>query len=82
MDDAETNQKFAESLKIDYAILSDPDKKVATAYGVLSPRGFANRWTFYIDKDGVLKHIDKAVKTGDHGKEIAKKLQELGVAKK
>ena len=46
-DDAETNKRFAESLDADYPILSDPDKKVAGAYGVLMPeRGFANRWTF------------------------------------
>ena len=35
VDDAETNKKFAESLELDYPILSDPDKKVAEAYGVL-----------------------------------------------
>ncbi len=51
------NKAFAESLKLDYPILSDPDKKVAEAYGVLNAeRGFANRWTFYIDKEGV--HVD------------------------
>lgn len=82
-DDAETNKKFAESLSLDYAILSDPDKKVAAAYGVLNKeRGFANRWTFYMDKDGVVKHIDKSVKPGEHGKDVAKKLEELGVPKK
>ena len=41
---------------LDYPILSDPDKSVAKAYGVLNPeRGFANRWTFYIDKDGIIR---------------------------
>ncbi|MBV8610367.1 MAG: redoxin domain-containing protein, partial [Singulisphaera sp.] len=40
-------------------ILSDPSKSVAEAYGVLNPgRGVANRWTFYIDKDGIIKAID------------------------
>src|SRR6187431_3229849 len=48
VDTPELNRKFAESLKLDYPILSDPDKSVAQAYGVLSDRGFANRWTFYI----------------------------------
>ena len=40
------------------------------------------RWTFYIDKDGVVKFIDKKVTTDSHGEDIAKKLEELGVAKK
>ena len=33
-------------------MLGDADKTVASRYGVLSPRGMANRWTFYIDKSG------------------------------
>ncbi len=62
VDSPEENKKFAESLDLDYPILSDPDKTVAKEYGVLNPqRGFANRWTFYIDKHGVLKGIDKSV---------------------
>lgn len=82
-DDPETNKRFAASLNLDYPILSDPDKKVATAYGVLRPeRGFANRWTFYIRKDGKLMYIDKEVKAATHGKDVAKKLEELGVAKR
>ena len=40
--------------------LSDPTKQTATAYGVLSERGVANRWTFYIGKDGKIVAIDKA----------------------
>ncbi len=62
VDTPEENKKFAESLDLDYPILSDPDKSVAKDYGVLNPgRGFANRWTFYIDKDGIIKAIDKKV---------------------
>ncbi|HLJ10500.1 MAG TPA: peroxiredoxin [Planctomycetaceae bacterium] len=82
-DDADTNKKFAESLKLDYPILSDPEKSVARAYGVVHEgRDVPERWTFYIDKQGVVKFIDKGVKTDSHGDDIAKKLDELGVAKK
>ena len=42
VDDAKTNKEFAESLELDYPILSDPDKKVAEAYGVLRS-GYAAR---------------------------------------
>jgi peroxiredoxin Q/BCP len=74
---------FAESLQTDYAILSDADKKVAQAYGVVTPeRQFPQRWTFYIGKDGKLLHIDKEVKPGTHGADIAAKLKELGVPAK
>jgi peroxiredoxin Q/BCP len=82
-DKADYNKKFAESLGVDYPILSDPENKAATAYGVLKPDGkAANRWTFYIGKDGKILHIDKAVKTGSHGTDVAAKLGELGVEKK
>ena len=82
-DDAETNKKFAESLKLDYPILSDPGKGTAKVYGVVHEgRENPERWTFYIDKDGVVKFIDKKVSTKTHGEDIAKKLDELGVAKK
>ncbi len=50
-DDAETNRKFAESLGLDYPILSDPTKATAKAYGALMAMGFASRWTFYIGKE-------------------------------
>ncbi len=77
------NKAFAESLKLDYPILSDPEKKVAEAYGVVHEgRQLPERWTFYIDKDGVIKHIDQKVNARDHGKDVVKKLEELGFPKK
>ena len=47
------NKKFAESLNCDYPILSDADKSVARAYGVVHEgRAVPERWTFDIDKVG------------------------------
>jgi peroxiredoxin Q/BCP len=81
-DTPEENKKFAESLQLDYPILSDPSHDNATAFGVLGPKGNAQRWTFYIDKDGKIAEIDKKVKTESHGQDVAGKLQELGIAQK
>jgi thioredoxin-dependent peroxiredoxin len=81
VDTAEQNTKFAKSLDLDYPILSDPDKSVAKAYGVLRPNGsVTNRWTFYIDKEGVIKAIDKEVKVDKAGADVAAKVKELGLA--
>ena len=81
VDTAEQNTKFAKSLDLDYPILSDPDKTVAKDYGVLNTaRGFSNRWTFYIDKEGVIKAIDKEVKVDKAGTDVAAKVKELGLA--
>jgi peroxiredoxin Q/BCP len=79
VDDLETNTKFAQSLDADYPILSDADKKVATAYGVLGPFGVARRWTFYIGPDGKILHVDREVKTATAGPDVVARLKELGV---
>jgi peroxiredoxin Q/BCP len=42
----------------------------------------ASRHTFYIGVDGRILHIDRDVKTGTAGADIAAKLEELGVALK
>ena len=75
------NKAFAESEKADFPLLSDPNKEVAAAYGVLNAeRGFANRWTFYIDKDGRIAAIDKAVKPATSAEDMLARLAELKVA--
>lgn len=82
-DTAETNAKFAKKLDLDYPILSDPGKEVAKAYGVVhAGRGVPERWTHIIGPDGKILHIDKKVKAASHGKDLAQKLESLGVAKK
>lgn len=78
VDDAETNKKFAESLSLDYPILSDPTKETAKAFGVLNDRGMANRWTFFIDKNGKIAKIDQQVNTENHGKDVAATLKLMG----
>ena len=83
MDDAETNRKFAESLSVDYPILSDPDRKIAGAYGVLAYEGrFAARHTFYIGPDGKILFVDQEVHPQTAGADVAARLEALGVAKK
>ncbi len=74
-DTDETNTRFAESLKLNYAILSDPARKTAKAYG--NPR----RTTFIIGIDGKILHIDNKVSVTSHGADIAAKLEELGIPK-
>ena len=83
MDDEETNRKFAESLGLDFPILSDPGKEVAKAYGVLIPGvGLANRWTFYVGADGKILEVDRSVSAKTAGADLAQRLEKLGVARK
>jgi len=70
-DAVETNTKFAESLGLDYPILSDPTKETARAYGVLGLTGMASRWTFFIAADGRILEIDRHVNAKTHGTDAA-----------
>ncbi len=64
-----------------YPILSDADRAVARAYGVLDPSGrYARRWTFSIGKDGKILAIDREVHPSTAGADIAAQLTALGVA--
>jgi peroxiredoxin Q/BCP len=83
VDRPEDNKKFAESLELDYPILSDPSRTVAGAYGVIQGSNpLARRWTFYIDKEGVVREIDRSVKPTQAGSDIAAKVKELGLTSK
>ena len=83
VDEAEKNKEFAESLEVDFPILSDSDSSVAKAYGIYNTeRGVANRVTFYIGEDRKVLFVDDKVKVDEHGDDIAKKLKELEVPKK
>lgn len=83
VDPPETNKAFAQSLGVDYPLLSDPTRGVAQAYGVAdADQSYASRWTFYIGVDGRILHIDKRVSPTTHGQAVAAKLSELGVARR
>jgi peroxiredoxin Q/BCP len=79
-DDLETNTKFAQSLELDYPILSDPGCEVAAAYGAASGGSkFARRWTFYIDADGTILHVDTSVNPSSAGADLAARLADLEI---
>lgn len=80
VDTLEDNTAFAKKESADFPILADPTKETATKYGVLSQRGMANRWTFYIGPDGRIIDIDKQVRPATSGDDIVARLTTLKVA--
>ena len=83
LDTPEKNRDFAASLGAELVLLSDTDGTVGRRYGVVGLGGFfAQRWTFYIDREGTIRRIDKQVKVGSAGQDIARQLGELGFPKK
>lgn len=82
-DTPEDNKKFAEQLSADFPILADPTGETAKAFGVLGADGkHARRWTFYIDKDGTVRDVDREVKPATAAPDVAQHLEKLGVAKR
>ena len=83
IDRPETNRGFAESLGLDFPILSDPGKDAARAYGVLRGFGmFTARHTFYVGRDGTVLLVDEDVKSRTAGEDLARNLARLGVPRR
>ena len=83
LDPPERNRAFAESVGAGFPLLSDPDGKVARAYGVATKGGlFARRWTFFIDGEGVIRRIDRDVTPSSHGSDLVRMLDSLGLTRK
>jgi len=81
-DDAATNREFAKANNAGFPILSDPGGNTAKAYGVLTDSGYAARWTYYIDRDGKIAHVDKKVDPYNAGKGIVERLRIMDVPHK
>lgn len=82
LDSPEKNRAFAESLGTTQLLLSDPTGLAASAYGVSAGGGkYAKRVTFYIDREGLIRFVDKSVDVSNAGEGIAKRLGALGFSK-
>jgi peroxiredoxin Q/BCP len=79
VDSLQDNTTFAAKNDASFPILADPSKVMTNAYGVLSRGGFAQRWTFYIDPQGIIRQIDKRVNPRTAGSELVKNLKALNV---
>jgi peroxiredoxin len=59
--DPKSHKAFCEKEGIPYTLLADTAKTAAQAYGVLGSRGYANRVTFIVGKDGKIVDVDPNV---------------------
>lgn len=70
-DDLETQKKFKAAHQLPYELVSDVEKKVSQAYGVLAPMGlFAVRRTFVIAPNGAIAHVAESVSVATHGDDL------------
>ena len=60
VDSSPANRAFAKEIGVTFPLLSDFNRTVSKEYGILNAqRGFANRTTFVVDKQGIITHVDK-----------------------
>lgn len=78
---AESHQRFATNNELEFPLLVDTDAKVAKSFGVLKSSGnMAERTTFLIDTDGVVRAVWPKVSITGHTGEILAKIEELDLA--
>ena len=77
VDPIETNKAFAADESADFPLLSDATTEIAEKYGVLSPRGYAKRQTFYVDPQGIIQAIDRKVNPKTSAEDMAMYLLKL-----
>ena len=59
VDSSPADHAFAQQEGLTFPLLSDFQRTVSKEYGILNAeRGFANRATFVIGKDGVIRHVE------------------------
>lgn len=78
-DPVKSLKKFEEKEKLNFTLLSDPDKEVITAYGAWGLKKFMGRefmgimrQSFFIDQEGKILHVMHKVETKTHHAEILK----------
>jgi peroxiredoxin Q/BCP len=79
LDSVDSHKKFVAKYHLPFTLISDTDKRIATAYGVLRDTGTAtNRVTFIIDKNGKIAKIFPRVDVSKHTEEVVTALKKLG----
>jgi peroxiredoxin Q/BCP len=76
LDTVEDQRAFAGKYDLPFAMLSDTERTLARAYGVLGP-GFTSRVTFLIDREGVVRKVWPRVSPATHAAEVIEALRSL-----
>jgi peroxiredoxin Q/BCP len=81
-DTLDLQKQFCEKENLSFPVLADADKKVAREYGVLSPKGYAQRETFVIDKKGIVRKIYRTASAQTNPEEVLTYVKEHLAGKK
>jgi peroxiredoxin Q/BCP len=77
-DKAPTLAKFRDKHDFGFPLLSDSEKEISAAYGTLKDHGkSANRVTYLIDPEGVVRAVWPKVTVDGHAEAVLSRLKEL-----
>jgi peroxiredoxin Q/BCP len=83
VDSIESHRNFAEKNHLNFPLVSDHDKRISEAFGVLSADGSqAERTTFIIDRKGKIAKIFMKVDVTKHTDEVVASLKQLPLVKR
>ncbi len=78
LDGPDTLKKFKEKYSLPFDLISDRDKAISRAYGVLGVGGlYAERKTFIIDPRGNVAYVFDKVDTKHHDREVLDMVKQL-----
>ncbi len=77
VDDVKSHKEFQRKYNLNFTLLADVDKEVTKLYGVKNLFGLADRVTFIIDKDGVIRKIFPHVDVSHHSEELLEFVRQL-----
>ena len=69
-DSEKSHANLKSKFNLNFDLVSDPDKKIISSYGVLNEKGSANRKSFLVDEQGKILFIWDKVKAASHGEEV------------
>ncbi|HYE78005.1 MAG TPA: peroxiredoxin [bacterium] len=76
-DDAASHDAFCQKYNLNFPLIPDPDKAISQQYGVLGDHGYANRVTYLVDRDGVVRQVWPQVNPQGHAREILQAINNL-----
>lgn len=77
-DSVESHREFADAHRIQFPLLADTDGRVCARYGVGSRLGMAERVTYLIDTQGVVRRVFPSVDPAVHVTEVLAAIEALG----
>jgi thioredoxin-dependent peroxiredoxin len=81
-DSPDENKRFAADQQFPFRLLSDEDRAVGRAYGVVRPdddqyAAYARRLSFLIDPEGVIRRVYDVADVKLHAEEVLADLEQL-----